>query len=151
MAALRLASGLRINRAGDDAAGLSIAAGLATDARVHAQGVRNLGDAVSYLSIAESAASELKGVLFRLRELATQSANGTLGTADRQPLEEEARNLIEEYNRIVGSTSFNGRNLFTSSEPDLSVQIGYGLGGRLVTSISYSRSESGGDGTAGLL
>ncbi|MCC6953384.1 MAG: hypothetical protein IT290_04645 [Deltaproteobacteria bacterium] len=85
----RLSSGLRINRASDDAAGLSVAKGIEADSRVYKQGVRNLNDAISYLDIADGAQSSLKVILFRARELATQAANGTLGKSQRSRLNEE--------------------------------------------------------------
>src|SRR5688572_26469899 len=73
-----LSSGLRINRASDDAAGLSIASKLRLDSRVYGQAVRNVNDALSMLNIAEGATDELASILVRMRELATQSANGIM-------------------------------------------------------------------------
>src|SRR4051794_33665977 len=72
----RLSSGLRINRAGDDPAALSVAAALDLDARVLSQGVRNLNDGLGYLAVADGAASELANILVRIRELAAESSNG---------------------------------------------------------------------------
>src|SRR4051794_29113315 len=85
----RLSSGLRINKASDDAAGLSIAAALDIDARVFTQGVKNLNDGISYLNIAGGATSSLRDILIRLRELSTQSSNGIYRDLQRQPLDQE--------------------------------------------------------------
>jgi len=74
----RLSSGLRIVRPSDDAAGAAIATGARVDSRVFSQGLRNINDAISFFSIAESAASELSNILIRIKELAEQSANGTI-------------------------------------------------------------------------
>src|SRR4051812_31159725 len=89
----RLSSGLRINRPSDDAAGLAISAGLDIDARVFTQGVRNVNDGISLLNIAEGALDELSNVVLRLRELATQSANGALASQQRSALDQEAQDL----------------------------------------------------------
>ena len=86
----RLSSGLRINRSSDDAAGLAIAESLNVDSRVFAQGIRNLNDGISLLNVAEAATGEISNILFRLRELATQSANGTLSKEQRGALDENS-------------------------------------------------------------
>jgi flagellin-like hook-associated protein FlgL len=127
----RLSSGLRINRAKDDAAGLAIASGLKVDNRVFLQGVRNLNDGVSYLNVAEGAGRELSSILIRLKELAQQSANGVFSNAQRAPLQGEATALQEEYNRIIESTSFNNRTLFQAQHSTLVVQAGYGQQGSI--------------------
>lgn len=122
----RLSSGLRIVHASDDAAGLSIGASLNADARIFHQAVRNVGDAIGYLNIAEGAAGELATVLVRMRELSTQSSNGTLGSTQRGALEDEFVALTDEYNRIIEATAVNGRKLFSSDDTELAVQVGYG-------------------------
>ncbi len=122
----RLSSGQRINRASDDAAGLAVAESLNADARVYTQGVRNLNDGISVLNIADGALQELTNITFRLTELAEQAANGTLGTAQRASLDEEAQALKAEYFRIAKSTEFNGRKLFEGDYGVLSLQAGYG-------------------------
>jgi flagellin len=86
----RLASGLRINLAGDAAAGLSVASSLRFDARVYALGVRNLNDGISLFSVAEGAVRELSGIVTRHQELAEQASNGTLSDEQRGALDEEA-------------------------------------------------------------
>ena len=77
-------SGKRINHASDDAAGLAVASGLNTTTRVYTQAVRNVNDGISFLNVADGATSALKDILFRMRELSTQSSNGTFSNAQRQ-------------------------------------------------------------------
>ncbi len=122
----RLSSGLRINRAGDDAAGLAVSAQLNVDARVYHQGVRNLNDGLSYLSIAEGATRELSSLVIRLRELATQASNGTYSDTQRRAIDTEVQSLQAEYNRTLNSASFNGRALFFNDDAQLGIQAGYG-------------------------
>ena len=86
----RLSSGQRINSAADDAAGLAIAQSLNADTRIFAQGVRNLNDGISSLSITEGAMTELGGILNRIEELAQQSINGTFSDRQRASLQKEA-------------------------------------------------------------
>lgn len=143
----RLSSGLRINRASDDAAGLAIAESLKADSRVFSQGVRNINDGLGLLNIAEGGLSELSGVLIRVRELATQSANGTLSLTQRRALNEEANALIEEYNRITSTTEFNGLQLLDASLSDLSIQAGYGDLGSLLLGLGGELAQAAGDGT----
>ncbi|MBN8548365.1 MAG: VCBS repeat-containing protein [Deltaproteobacteria bacterium] len=132
----RLASGQRINRASDDAAGLAIASRLGSDQRVYSQAIRNANDGISALNIAQGALSESSTIITRLRELAEQSANGTFTRTQRVTMDKEAQQLVEEYNRIVASTSFNGLNLFAAGENPLSIQMGYGTSGQITFSYS---------------
>jgi len=122
----RLSSGLRINRASDDAAGLAIASSLNTDSRVYTQAIRNTNDAISLYAIAEGALTSLVGITTRLQELAQQSANGVLSHTQRKSLNGEAQALRKEYLRIVQTTQFNGLNLLDNSMGTLRVQVGYG-------------------------
>ena len=97
----RLASGMRINRASDDAAGLAIAETLKADSKVFAQAIRNVNDGVSALNIAESAIAELSGIVNRIRELATQSANGALSNTQRESLDkEDLSQVFDDFVRI---------------------------------------------------
>lgn len=114
----RLSSGLRINKASDDAAGLAIAADLNNRSRVYTQGIRNGNDGLSLLSIADSAIESLSSVVTRIRELANQSANGAYSNEQRQALDAEAQALRAEYFRIANSTSFNGTKLLNGSLGD---------------------------------
>lgn len=143
----RLSSGLRINKASDDAAGLAISNGLLLDARVYSQGIRNVNDAVSLLNTAEGAATELKSLLLRNRELASQAANGTLSFTQRQALNAEANALVAEYNRIVSSTSFNDSLLIDGNFATLSVQAGYGANGTIAFDVGGELGSEVGTGT----
>ena len=131
----RLSSGMRINRASDDAAGLSISDSLRADRRVFNQGVRNLNDGVSLLNIADGAIEQLSSIVIRLKELAEQSANGTYGVKQRKAIDTEAQTLSKEYLRIIQTTSFNGKNLFGAEFGELRLQAGYGLDGGLQSGL----------------
>lgn len=152
----RLSSGLRINKASDDAAGLAIAESLKSDRRVYLQGSRNLNDGISLLNIASSAVTELTNVLQRLKELAEQAANGAYTVGQREALDLEAQALSDEFFRVVKSTKFNDKNLFEASFGQLALQAGFGdssviansLGGVIGTgTFSSSTSFAIGSGT----
>lgn len=122
----RLSSGLRINRAGDDAAGSSISSKLSADVRSLKQASRNTNDAVSVIQTAEGAMGEIGGILTRMRELAVQSANGgTMTATERQYIDQEFQLLESEINRIVGVTEFNGQSLING---DLSGGVDFQVG-----------------------
>ncbi len=125
----RLASGQRINRASDDAAGLAVASGLNAKNRVYTQAVRNINDGQSALNVAQGALGELSNIVIRQKELAEQAANGSYSRGQRLQLQKEANALVKEYNRIVQSTQFNGRNLLDGNDANLRVQLGYGVDG----------------------
>jgi len=142
----RLSSGLRINHASDDAAGLSIASALNADRRVLDQGIRNLNDGISLLNVADGATEQLSTILIRLKELAEQAANGTYGSKQRKALDSEAQALSKEYFRIVQTTSFNGQSLFSPSMGQLGLQGGYGSNGAITGSLGGA-AGTGGFGT----
>ena len=143
----RLSSGLRINRASDDAAGLAIASDLNADKRVFTQGIRNLNDGVALLNVAEGALSELGNVATRISELAEQSKNGTVTLVQRRALNQEANALVKEYNRITGSTKFNDLSLLDRSITSLTVQSGYGTNGQISLALDSNIDRAVGDGT----
>ncbi len=141
----RLASGLRINRPSDDAAGLAVASTLNADARIYSVGIRNVNDALSMYRIAEGSLGELRGVMTRLSELASQSANGVLTNPQRRALDAEAQALGMEYRRIVQSTSFNTSNLFVDRAGPMRVEAGGSVlqfSGGLVGDGSFSAGVS---------
>lgn len=142
----RLSSGLRINRASDDAAGLAIATTLNTDSRIFAQGIRNVNDGVSALNIAEGALRELSNVTMRQKELAEQAANGSYSLTQRRALHAEAKALTDEFNRIVGTTSFNGINLLSTTQ-NLSLQAGAGANSSISLTLGSELARTTGDGT----
>ncbi|MDC0358708.1 hypothetical protein OAO01_07830, partial [Oligoflexia bacterium] len=143
----RLSSGLRVNKASDDAAGLSVASQLHVDTRVYNQGIRNLNDGLSLLNIADGALGQLSAVVTRQLELATQAANGTFTNEQRRVLDAEAQALRNEYRRIVDSTEFNGRQVFDGSSGTIRIQAGYGLDEGLALGVSGIPSSISGDGT----
>lgn len=145
----RLASGLRINRASDDAAGLAISSSLRADSRVFAQGIRNINDGVSALNIAQGSLQQLSDIVTRQMELAEQAANGTYSTTQRDGLQDEADALTSEFNRILGTTSFNGINLFQNPSNPMQLQAGYGNDGILSSYVGRQLSRRQGDGTFG--
>lgn len=122
----RLSSGLRINRASDDAAGLAVSSLLTADAAVYKQAQANAADASSMLSIGDGALSELSNITIRIKELAEQAANSTLTAKQRKPLHDEANALVDEYNRIVASAEFNNIKLLDGTAGTLTAQLGYG-------------------------
>lgn len=120
----RLASGQRINRASDDAAGLAIASTLDATSRVLSKALANVNDGISLLSIADGAMRELGTILIRVKELATQSANGSYSSIQRRALDEEGQKLRDEYNRILATTTFNGVKLLDGSQSSVAIQAG---------------------------
>lgn len=111
----RIASGLRINRGSDDAAGLAISESLRSDIRSLRQAVRNANDGISLTSVAEGALNEQSGILIRLRELSSQASTGTVGSTQRQTIHLEFNALRNEIDRIASTTAFNGQNLVDGS------------------------------------
>ena len=122
----RLSSGLRITKASDDAAGLGVSETLRAQIRSINQAVRNSNDGISLLQIADGGAENIGNLLGRLRELATQSASGILGSNERSFLDQEFVALRSEIDRISAVTEFNGVKLLSGTDNDsLSLQIGF--------------------------
>jgi flagellin len=111
----RIASGIRINRGADDAAGLAISESLRSDIRALRQAVRNANDGISLINVAEGALNEQSGILIRLRELASQAATGTVGSTERATIQLEFDALRTEIDRIAATTEFNGQKLVDGS------------------------------------
>jgi len=120
----KLSSGLRINKASDDAAGLSISETLRAQVRGLGQAERNAQDAISLLNTAEGGADEIHNILQRMRELAVQGSNGTLVTADRQAIGAEYNALRSEIDDIASKTKFNGQSLINGNST-FTFQTGY--------------------------
>ena len=120
----RLSSGMRINSAADDAAGLAISNRQTSQIRGLDQAVRNANDGISLIQTAEGALSESTNILQRMRELAVQSANGIYGDNDRATLDAEVQQLVQELDRIATSTTFNGRNILDGSMGKVDLQVG---------------------------
>jgi len=121
----RLSSGMRINTAADDAAGLGISENLKANIRSLAQAQRNANDGISMSQVAEGSMNEMQGIVSRMRELAVQSANATLGNTERGYIQTEFTQLSAEINRISAVTEFNGQKLLDgSASTGLTFQIG---------------------------
>jgi flagellin len=127
----RIASGVRINRAADDAAGLAISESLRSDIRALRQANRNANDGISLLNTTEGSLNEQSSILIRLRELASQAATGTVGSTERQTIQIEFDSLRNEIDRISNTSEFNGTRLLdgslastVASDSQLIVQIG---------------------------
>lgn len=122
----RLSSGLRINRAADDAAGLAISEGLKNQISGLTQAGRNAQDGISLIQTAEGALTEVHNILNRVRDLAVQGANDSNNLASRTAIETEITALGTELTRIADSTNFNGIKLLNGDNPTLTFQIGAG-------------------------
>lgn len=120
----RLSSGYRINRAGDDAAGLAISENLRAQTRGLKQASRNAQDGVSLIQVAEGGLNEISSIMIRLRELAVQAASDTIGPVERQFLNVEYDQLVSEVDRIADSTEFNGTQLLSGTGSVLDFQVG---------------------------
>ena len=120
----RLASGLRIATAADDAAGLAISERMRSQIRSLGAAGRNAQDGISLVQTAEGALNEVSNLLGRMRELSVQSANGTLSTADRTTINDEVTALVAEIDRIASSVEFNGITLLDGTAAGTSIQVG---------------------------
>ena len=131
----RLSSGLRINSAKDDAAGLAVAEGMTSKIRGINVAMRNANDGISMAQTGEAALGQITNNMQRIRELAVQSANGTLGNDERGHLQKEVDQLTQEISRIVATTEFNGSKLFAVTG-SVSIQIGANQGETIAVSNS---------------
>lgn len=120
----RLSSGLRVNSAKDDAAGLAIAERMTTQINGMAVAGRNANDGISFAQTAEGALAQVTTNLQRMRELAVQASNGTNGASDRKTLNDEYKQLSDEVFRVLNGTSFNGQQLFTGTGLGASAGVG---------------------------
>jgi len=120
----QLSSGQRINRAGDDAAGLAISENLKAQIRGLKQAERNAQDGVSLVQIAEGGLSEVSNIMIRLRELSVQAASDTIGPTERKFLNVEFEQLIQEIDRIANATEFNRVSLLNGTGAVFDIQIG---------------------------
>ncbi|KYD16921.1 flagellin [Saccharococcus caldoxylosilyticus] len=143
----RLSSGLRINRAADDAAGLAISEKMRSQIRGLEMAERNALDAISLIQTAEGALNEVHSILQRMRELAVQASNGTNQDTDREALDSEFQQLIEEIDRIGKDTQFNKTNVLAADQT-INIQLGANNGQTLTLSWKKQLKDSlGEDGT----
>lgn len=147
----RLSSGLRINNAKDDAAGLAIAQGMQEFSNAYRQGSRNGNDGVSLIQTAQSAMTGALNILQRMRELASEGASGTYSTTDLSNLNTEFSALNNEINRVATNTTFNGISLLNNSTGSLSIQVGTGntSNDRLTITLTNTTTGSAGLNIAG--
>ena len=139
----RLSSGMRINSAKDDAAGLSISTRMTAQVRGLTQAARNANDAISLAQTADGALGSVSNNLQRIRELAVQSANGTNSASDRAALQQEVTQLTSEIDRVSTQTQFNGINLLDGTFSSQSFQVGANAGQTIsISSITSSRTNS---------
>lgn len=138
----RLSSGSRITKAADDAAGLAISEKLNAQIRGLAQSSRNAANGISYLSTAEGALVEVTNSLIRMRELAVQASSGDLGSSERDNLDAEYQQLLQEIDRIAGATKFNGASVLSAAAgattTSISLQIGIDSGGSNALTLQIS-------------
>ncbi len=137
----KLSSGLRINRAADDAAGLALAEGLKSQVGGLTVAARNAQDGVGVIQTAEGALTEVHSILQRVRDLAVQAGNDSNNTESRAAITKEATALTDELTRIAGSTNFNGNNLLDASagaaaDGKMSFQIGAGAADQIEVDLS---------------
>ncbi len=120
----KLASGYRINKSSDDAAGLAISDSLNAKIRSSNQAKRNANDGISMIQITEGATGEMSNILIRMRELSVQSASDTIGDRERGYLNREYVQLANELDRIGNTTEFNGNKIFQSEKEEYVIQVG---------------------------
>ena len=144
----RLSSGLRINSAKDDAAGLAISERMGAQVRGLNQAVRNSNDAVSLAQTAEGSLAEIGNVLQRMREIAVQSANDTNTSVDRAALQTEATQLSAEIDRIAGASQFSGKNLLDGTFGSSTFQVGANAGQTIAVAIGSATTTALGIGGA---
>lgn len=139
----RLSSGLRIQSAADDAAGMGISSVMTADIRSVAQAERNANDAISMIQIAEGALNEQSNIMGRLRELAIQSANGALSANERAFIEVEHQQLVAEIDRIAAVTEFNSYSMIGADAGVFSMQVGKdAVAGIDTIDITFSASHA---------
>ena len=140
----KLSSGLRINRAADDAAGLAISEKMRSQVRGLAQAQRNALDGISLVQTAEGALNEVHSILQRVRELSVQRANGTLSTSDQAKIDTEVAQLTAELTRINSNTKFNGLDVMATAS--FTFQVGADAGqtiGLSLTAVDFSTISAG--------
>jgi flagellin len=138
----RLSSGLRINAAKDDSAGLSISTRMTSQVRGLNQSVRNANDTISLIQVAEGSLEETTAALQRMRELSVQASNDTYTSSDRADLQKEVDQLISEINRIQSTTQFNGQNLLDGTYSGKTMHVG-AFSGQTISLTVGSAGASG--------
>ena len=143
----RLSSGLRVNSAKDDAAGLAVSQAFTAQIRGNTQAVRNANDGISLGQTAESALGQIGSNVQRIREIAVQAANGTISNSNRSQLQKEVDQLTQEISRTVATTNFNGTNLLSGAN-SLTFQVG--ADGATNNQVSLTTTNLAVSGSGGL-
>ncbi|MEN3372863.1 flagellin [Dechloromonas sp. ZS-1] len=138
----RLSSGLRVNSAKDDAAGLAIATRLEAQSRGMGMAIRNANDAISFVQTAEGGIAKINEALQRMRELAVQAANGTYTASDRENLDAEFQQLSAEVARVAAQTEFNGLAMFNGTAGSQTFQVGANVGQTIAIQIGAFTGSS---------
>ncbi|MBK9364419.1 MAG: flagellin FliC [Rubrivivax sp.] len=138
----RLSSGLRVNSAKDDAAGLAIAERMNTQVRGMGVAMRNANDGISMAQVAEGALSKVGDALQRMRELALQARNATNSESDKDSLQKEFLQLQAEITRVVGGTAFNGKSILGADATSFTFQIGANVTSDDVVTIDFENLKS---------
>ena len=146
----RLSSGLRVNSAKDDAAGLAIAERMNAQVRGSNVAMRNANDGISMFQTAEGAMGKIGDSLQRIRELAVQSANGAISNADRTNLNAESTQLVAEIKRVADGAKFNGINLLDGSLTSANFQVGADASDVITTAVSFNMTALAGYAAADL-
>lgn len=143
----KLSSGLRINKAGDDAAGFTISERMKNQISGMTQATRNAQDGISLIQTAEGALNETHSILNRMRDLAVQASNGTNAGADLEAIQSEITKLGEEITNIAGKTSFNGKTIldgtYAAKDAGIKLQIGANEGDSMELNIADMGNETG--------
>lgn len=140
-----LSSGQRIVRASDDPAGLAISENLKAEIRSNGQARSNAFNAISTAQVGEGALAEVANLVTRLRELAVQSASDTVGEKERSYLQQEAKSISQEVDRIAKTTKFGNKNLLDGSNPEFDFHVGSGSGKENIISHKVEGSISTSD------
>lgn len=138
----RLSSGMRINSAADDAAGLGISKSMNAQVRSYAVAERNTNDGISMLQTADGGAEEIHNLMTRMRELAVQASNGSLSANDYTNLDAEYQQSASEIDRISASVNFNGLNLLSGTAATKSFQVGIGTAASDRISVSFGGADA---------
>lgn len=138
----RLASGMRINSAADDAAGLGISKSMNAQIRSYAVAERNTNDGISMLQTADGGAEQIHGLLTRMRELAVQASNGSLSANDYTNIDAEFQQNLSEIDRVAGSVQFNGINLLSGASANKTFQVGIGTAATDRIDVSFGGADS---------
>lgn len=134
----QLSSGMRINNAADDAAGFAISTRMNANIDGMSVAQRNVSSAISLTQAASSTLGQVNDMLQQMNQIATQAANGTLGTSDRAALDKSFQQLVQEITRQVGASNFNGVNLLDGSTASVTFQVGAGTTGNDTVNVSMS-------------